>query len=88
MNDDYDEPDMDDMINDYIADQEEGPPEYDEFDDAPDPYDFEEKDPVNSNNNNNVVMGDAAANNDTVDDDEDDVPKVISTDATSRFHQP
>lgn len=82
MNDDYDEPDMDDMINDYIADQEEGPPEYDEFDDAPDPYDFEEKDPVNSNNNN-VVMGDAAANNDTVDDDEDDVPKVISTDATS-----
>ena len=63
---DYDEPNMDDMINDYIADQEEGPPEYDEFDEAPDPYDFEEKkEPVNnSNNNNNVVMGDAAINND------------------------
>ncbi len=84
---DYDEPNMDDMINDYIADQEEGPPEYyDEFDEAPDPYDFKEKEPVNNNsNNNNVVMGDAAVNNDTTVDDEedDDVPKVISTDATS-----
>eukprot|EP00984_Skeletonema_dohrnii_P028472 scaffold18471_cov128-Skeletonema_dohrnii-CCMP3373.AAC.2 len=89
---DYDEPDMDDMINDYIADQEEGPPEYEEFDEAPDPYEFEEKQPVNntSTNNNNDVVNDNAANNDTAaeppidnEDDEDDVPKVISTDATS-----
>ncbi len=83
---DYDEPDMDDMINDYIADQDEGPPEYEEFDEAPDPYDFEERQPMD-NNNNGVVMGDTAAIKDAAaeppHDDEDDVPKVISTDSTS-----
>jgi len=87
---DYDEPDMDDMINDYIADQqEEGPPEpeYEEFDEAPDPNDFEEKGPDNINYDNGV-MNDAAVNNDTLaeppdDDEDDDVPKVISTVAAS-----
>lgn len=85
---DYDEPDMDDMINDYIADQDEGPPEeYEEFDEAPDPYDFDEKQPVHKIDSG-VVMGDTAAAQNTAaeppDDDEDeDVPKVISTDSTS-----
>ena len=89
---DYDEPNMDDMINDYIADQEE-PPEYEEFDEAPDPYDFDEKQPVANDKNNDAVLGDTAAANDVAgaeqpadfmnDEDNDDVPNVISTDATS-----
>lgn len=82
---DYHEPDYNDMINDFMADQEEGPPEpeYDEFDEAPDPNDFEEKEPVN-NIYNNDVMNDAAVNNHTLTEPpDDDVPKVISTDAAS-----
>ena len=84
---DYDEPDMDDMINDYIADQEEMPLEYEEFDEAPDPNDFVETKPVQNANEVSNFSGNITAKFDTTAapsfDDEDDVPKVISTDSKS-----
>lgn len=80
----------DDFINDYIAQQEEEEEfpaqEYGEdFDEAPDPYDFEEKQPggaVSGSDNNNDVTGVTAkpAADEINNNEEEDgiVPKIIS----------